>query len=242
MQTWMVVPAYNEEHALPRLLQRVQAVGVVDAVLVVDDGSTDRTAEVAELWPGPLPVRVIRHGRNRGLGSAMRTALQAVVSSPLQDGDAAVTMDADDTHDPAVIPAMLAALTHADVVVASRYCPGGREFGLAWYRRVLSRGASTLLGLLRPVPGVRDYSCGYRAYRVGRLRQAIARHGVDGLITTDGFACMAELLLRLHHLGARCDEVPLELHYERKTGRSKMRIARTIRGYGAILRAVPRQR
>lgn len=241
MHRVLVLPSFNEERALPPLLHNVEDLGVVDQVLVVDDGSSDRTAEVAETSVQRLPVQVLRHGINRGLGTAMRTAFTALANSSLHDDDAIIVMDADNTHDPALIPRMCHALETTDVVVASRYCPGGKEFGLAWHRRVLSRGASVLLRLARPVPGVRDYSCGYRAYRLGILRRALAG-GAEALITTDGFACMAEILLRLHRLGARCTEVPLALHYERKDGPSKMKVAKTIRGYAAILRAVPPDR
>jgi len=235
----LVLPAYNEEEALPLLLRRASELGVVDDVLVIDDGSADRTAEVAQR-PWGLPVRVVRHGRNRGLGAAMRTALGVVASGALDDDDVVITMDADNTHDPAIIPELCAAIGQADVVVASRFCPGGREFGLAWHRRLFSHGASLLLRWLRPVPGIRDYSCGYRAYRVGALRRMLAeRGGPEGVVTTEGFACMAEILLRLHRSGARCAEVPLHLHYERKPGKSKMHIVRTIRGYLDILRAIP---
>ena len=242
VQTWLVIPAYNERHALPLLLERAGAVPAIDRAVVVDDGSDDGTAEMAESWPGPPPITVVRHPQNRGLGVAMRTALGHIAASPLGDDDVAVTMDGDNTHDPALVPRMCAAITAgADVVVASRYCPGGKELGLSWRRRVLSRGASAVLGTLRPVPGVRDYSCGFRAYRVGLVRRALAAYG-DGMVTTAGFACMAEILLRLNRLGARCVEVPLELHYERKEGPSKMRVARTISGYVQLLRAVPGRR
>lgn len=241
METVLVIPAYNERRALPLLLARAGTVTAVDWVLVVDDGSDDGTEDLAETWAGPPPVRVVRHPQNRGLGVAIRTALTHIAESSLGDGDVAVTMDGDNTHDPALIPRMCELISAgADVVVASRYCPGGREFGLSWRRRVLSRGASTLLGALRPVHGVRDYSCGFRAYRVGAIRRAVDAHG-DGLVTTAGFACMAEILLRLDALGARCVEVPLELHYERKDGPSKMRVTRTISGYLQLLRAVPRR-
>ena len=240
MRTVLAIPAYNEEAALPPLLARAAAAGGFDGILVVDDGSADDTVGAAGRFAGPPPLTLLRHGRNRGLGAAMRTALAHLAASDLTDGDVVVTMDGDNTHDPALAPRLCAAVADgADVVVASRYAPGGREFGLSWHRRLLSRGASTLLRRLRPVPGVRDYSCGYRAYRVGILRRALARYGVDGLIVTDGFACMAELLLRLHAAGARCTEVPLELHYERKGGPSKMRVARTVGGYLQLLRAVP---
>lgn len=243
MHRTLILPAFNEERSLPVLLRRTAELGVVDDVLIIDDGSSDHTAHLAEApRDDGLKVTVLRHGRNRGLGAAMRTALAAVFTGPLRDDDVVITMDADNTHDPVIIPAMCAAIGAADVVVASRYAPGGKEFGLAWHRRVLSRGASTLLRLLRPVPGVSDYSCGYRAYRVGMIRKALGPGGPEGIVTTDGFACMAEILLRLHQAGARCTEVPLELHYELKEGASKMRVLRTIRGYMDILRAVPGSR
>ena len=238
-----MIPAYNERRALPALLERAADVPVIGRVLVVDDGSSDGTADIAAAWDGPPRVEVVRHPHNRGLGAAMLTGLTALAERDgLRDDDVVVTMDGDNTHDPALIPRMCQAIGGgADVVVASRYCPGGRELGLSWRRRVLSRGASRLLGALRPVRGVRDYSCGYRAYRVGVLRRALTAFGQD-LITTAGFACMAEILLRLDSLGARCVEVPLELHYERKEGPSKMRVARTISGYLQLLRSVPAHR
>ncbi len=237
-----MIPAYNERRALPALLERAADVPAIDRVLVVDDGSSDGTADIAAGWGGRPHVEVVRHPHNRGLGAAMRTGLTALAQGQLEDDDIVVTMDGDNTHDPALIPRMCQAIgSGADVVVASRYCPGGRELGLSWRRRVLSRGASQLLATLRPVRGVRDYSCGYRAYRVGVLRRALSTYG-QNLITTAGFACMAEILLRLDSLGAHCVEVPLELHYERKDGPSKMRVARTISGYLQLLRAVPAHR
>lgn len=237
-----MIPAYNERRALPALLARAATVPQLARIVVVDDGSSDGTADLAASWAGPPPVEVIRHAVNQGLGAAMRTGFTALAASPLDDADIVVTMDGDNTHDPAIIPSMReAVLAGADVVVASRYCPGGRELGLSWRRRVLSRGASSLLATLRPVRGVRDYSCGYRAYRLGILRRALAAYGQD-LIQTAGFACMAEILLRLDGIGAHCVEVPLELHYERKEGPSKMRVARTISGYLQLLRAVPAHR
>ncbi len=243
MQTVLAIPAFNEEGALPPLLERAARIPGIDRVLVVDDGSTDNTASIVERWQGPPPATVVRHERNQGLGAAMRTALANVAAAPLADDDVVVTMDADNTHDPALIPRLCAQVAAGnDVVVASRYCPGGREFGLSLHRRLLSRGVSTLLSVLRPVPGVRDYSCGFRAYRVGALRKALERYGADGLVVTEGFACMAEILLRLDRSGSRCSEVPLELHYERKSGPSKMRVARTVGGYLQLLRAIPGRR
>jgi dolichol-phosphate mannosyltransferase len=114
-----------------------------------------------------------------------------------------------------------------DVVVASRYAPGGRVLGVPLSRRVLSRGASLLFRVVYPVRGVRDYTCGYRAYRAGLLREAFARWGNE-FISAPGFSCMVDILLKLDRLRAVVTEAPLVLRYDRKAGKSKMNVGRTM--------------
>jgi dolichol-phosphate mannosyltransferase len=238
----VTLPAFNEREALPRLLRRIAAApGGPYRTVVVDDGSEDGTAEAAEACRDVLPdLRVVRHGQNRGLGAALLTGWSAALEGLPGDG-VVVTMDADDTHDPALIARLVELVAGgADVAVASRFQPGGGEVGLSLPRRVFSRGACLLLAALRPVPGVRDYTCGFRAYRAGLLRRAFEVFGREGLITAPGFACTAEVLLRLASLGARCAEAPLVLRYDLKRGKSKMKIARTIAGYLHVLRATRR--
>jgi dolichol-phosphate mannosyltransferase len=242
---WIALPAFNEERSLPALLERVAALGPAVArrgaelrVVVVDDGSTDGTIAAARRFEGTLALEVIPHGTNRNLGAALRTGLNAVLERGTDD-DLVATMDADDTHDPALLPSLWDALERddADLVIASRYAPGGREVGLSWVRRVLSRGASLWLGLTARVPGARDYTCGYRLYRLATLRRA-ARAWGDRLIEEAGFVCMAELLVKLGRGGARVAEAPLTLRYDLKQGPSKMRVLRTIARYGAMVRRV----
>lgn len=238
--TYLMLPAYNESQSICRLLSRADIGAQLDGIVVVDDGSNDGTAEAAEAWRGQTPCTVIRHGKNRGLGGAMITGL-AWATTHLSSDDVLVTMDADDTHDPALIASMLLKIQEgADVVIASRFQPGGGEVGVPPHRKALSHGAGRLLRTLRPVPGVRDYSCGFRAYRVSALAAARRRYP-DGIITTTGFACMLEILLRLGAIGCRFSEVPLLLRYDRKQGGSKMRIGRTVRRYFSVMRAVPRK-
>jgi dolichol-phosphate mannosyltransferase len=144
------------------------------------------------------------------------------------DDDIVVTMDADDTHAPGLISRMTMLIEEGnDVVVASRYAPGGRVLGVPLSRRVLSRGASLLFRVVYPVRGVRDYTCGYRAYRAGLLREAFARWG-DEFISAPGFSCMVDILLKLHRLRAVVTEAPLVLRYDRKPGKSKMDVRRTM--------------
>lgn len=237
----IVLPAYNEAVALPRLLSAIAADLPADLsarVIVVDDGSTDDTAAIARAQDVALPVHAIAHPRNLGLGAALRTGILAAVANTADD-DVIVVMDADNTHAPALIPRMVDAVgAGADVAIASRYAPGGREVGLSWHRRIMSRGASALLRAAFQLPGVRDYTCGYRVYRAGILRRAISVFG-DRLIEERGFVCMAELLIKLSRLGARIAEVPLVLRYDLKAGPSKVKIIPTILRY---LRLIARGR
>jgi dolichol-phosphate mannosyltransferase len=121
-------------------------------------------------------------------------------------------------------------LDGADVVIASRYLPGARQAGVPPSRALLSAAVGWLLRLRFRLPGVRDYSCGFRAYRAGIVQRALAAHG-PRLITSQGFVVMTELLVKLTPFRPRIVEVPLDLRYDRKVGASKMPTARTIAGY-----------
>ena len=231
-KVFVVLPAYNEQDSLPPLLDAVrdalEPAGIPYSVIVVDDGSCDATALAASQASFHMPVELVEHGVNRGLAAAIRTGLTAAVarSGP---NDVIVTMDADNTHPPRLIPGMLERLRDGnDVVIASRFQPGAVVHGVPQSRLLYSIGARWMFQLLLPIRGVRDYTCGYRAYRADTLRQALDVYG-DQLITETGFSCMADLLLKLRRLPLRMAEVPLELHYDRSGSGSKMRVLRTIR-------------
>lgn len=229
----VVLPAYNEAVALPRLLARfhevLPSIGQPSAIIVVDDGSSDGTAEAAAPFVERVPpTRVIRHSRNRGLHAAIDTGFRAALEG-LGPDDLVLMMDADDTHPPSILPAMLAAAAAgSDVVIASRFQSGAEWHGRTWDRILFSYSVSWMLRLAFPMRNVRDYTCGYRLYRAGLLKQAYARWG-DDLLAETSFACVLDLLIRLGRLGARVSEVPLPLHYDRKPGQSKMDVSRTIR-------------
>lgn len=229
----LVLPAYNEEKNLGRLLTRVEEtqkhVGVPIRVLIVDDGSTDGTAHVAQSFGGRLGVELLSHVDNRGLAAAIKTGLNAAVTRLRNDDDVVISMDADDTHPPGLFPLMLAHIHEGyDLVIASRFVPGARIRGLTRSRKIYSVGASWLFRMLAPMEGVRDYTCGYRAYRGGFLRRMWDRYG-DAITTESGFTCMADILLKCRELDPIAVEVPLILRYDRKDGASKMRVGSTIR-------------
>ncbi len=230
----LVLPAYDEREALPRLLARFADLSRSDpsldlAFVVVDDGSRDGTADVARAASRGLRVRILAHETNQGLGFSLRDGLAAALAEA-GDDDVIVTMDADDTHPADLLPAMLAAVSRgADVAIASRFRPGARVVGVSPGRRVLSGAAAVLARLMFPTPGVRDFTCGYRAYRADVLRRARERFG-DAFIAASGFQAQCDILLKLRALSpsVRFAEVPLVLRYDRKPGASKMKVARTV--------------
>lgn len=228
---FFVLPAYNEAEALPTLLARIQRVArshpQLDVrVIVVDDGSSDATAQVAQSVPS-LPVCLVRHERNQGLSGALRSGFHAALKHAADD-DAIITMDADDTHHPGQAPRMVALLEEGyDIVIASRYQPGARIVGVPRVRRLLSDGMSLLFRFAYPIPGARDYSSGFRAYRAAVLRHAFAHYG-ETFISERGFTCMVDVLIKLARLGAVITEIPMVLRYDRKPGKSKMNVPRTV--------------
>ncbi|MDQ7828335.1 MAG: glycosyltransferase [Armatimonadota bacterium] len=235
---WVLLPAYNEARNLPALFGEIDRAlrgsGIPYRIVVVDDGSTDETRRVALAAAARLPVRVLGHEQNRGLPAALLTGLRDILAQADRQ-DVIATMDADNTHPPGLLPAMARALEDgADVVIASRYAPGGRQRGVPLLRRFLSWQARVVLTLRFRLPGVRDYSSGYRACRAGLLRQALAHYG-NRLVETRGFAVMPELLVKLRPFRPRVREVPLDLRYDRKQGRSKIRLGQTLGAYLRLL-------
>jgi dolichol-phosphate mannosyltransferase len=231
MITHVVLPAYNEAEAILPLLERFwrQIENCLNPinVIVVDDGSSDGTADCAGAFQG-VPLEILRHRENRGLSEATKTGLLAAVERAAPY-DIIILMDADDTHSPGLINRMVRLIEEGnDVVIASRYVRGARIIGVPLHRQLLSLGASWLFRLTYPIRGVKDYTCGYRAYRAGLLQEAFARWG-DSFISEPGFSCMVDILLKLDELNAIMTEVPLILRYDRKPGKSKMDVRRTVR-------------
>ncbi len=239
----IALPAYNEEKGLPKLLDKIIALKSNFEkelyLVVVNDGSSDNTKQVLEHYSTKYSfVSYIDHQKNKGLGEAMKT-LFAYVLREYRDEDIAVTLDADNTHHPKIIPAMVQQLEDdsLDVVIASRFAAGGEEKGLSPLRKLYSRGARSFFNLFFPIDNVNDYSSGYRAYRIGYVRRAFDLYN-GNMISSKGFECMVEILARFSKIGVRAGEYPLVLEYNLKETRSKMNVRKTIAGYFKLVKKV----
>lgn len=230
----LALPAYNEAASIRELIdqaaQVLQTLGIAWEIIVVDDGSADDTAAIVTKATADYPqVRLVQHPKNRGLGPAIMTCILSSLELGNEADHLVVTMDADVTHPPATIPSMIERANQgADFIIASRYQPGSEQHGVPPFRVFMSWGARLLFKWFLAVPGVRDYTCGFRAIRASVLQAAIDRFGEDGLITRSGFACTDEILVKLATLRPRIEEVPFILRYDLKQGVSKINLGVTI--------------
>lgn len=227
----MALPAYNEQEALPELLERIGEAfadsGLDYEVVIVDDGSHDDTAQIASQMSFQMPIHLVKHEVNQGLGRTIRDGLREAVDRA-GERDIIITMDADNTHPPGLINRMVQSVHEGcDCVIASRFQNGARVVGVPFERHLLSYGARLLFTILFPTRGVRDYTSGYRAYRASAIRDGFAEFG-DDFVGETGFSCMADVLLKLRKRGCVFGEVPLRLRYDQKGGDSKMQVFKTI--------------
>ncbi|HLH27343.1 MAG TPA: polyprenol monophosphomannose synthase [Acidimicrobiales bacterium] len=214
MEVLVVLPTYNESANVDTVLRRVRRAVPEASVLVVDDGSPDGTADIAERVGKELGnVEVLRRHEKAGLGNAYRAGFRWGLDRGFE---AFVEMDSDLSHEPEALPSLLAPLEEGyEVVIGSRYVPGGEIPNWAWHRQLLSRGgnlyASALLGL-----GVADSTAGFRAYAASVLR----RIDLDA-IRAEGYGFQIEMTYAAVRSGAAVREVPIRF-VDRVEGESKM--------------------
>ena len=226
MRTLVVVPTYNEAESIRPIIARIRsAVADVD-VLIVDDNSPDGTGAIAdELAQNDGHVDVLHRPAKSGLGAAYLQGFARAIEGRY---DAVVEIDADGSHDPAELPAMLALLSDgpADLVIGSRWVAGGTVVNWPWMRRAISRSGNRYARLMLR-SRIRDLTAGFRVYRTSALR------GLDrAVVSSQGYCFQVELAWRVEASGGVVREHPIAF-VERATGESKM-------GAGIVLEALVR--
>lgn len=209
----VIIPTYNERDNLEPIVSRLRAAVPAAHILVVDDSSPDGTGEIADKLAASDPaVHVLHRAGKSGLG----TAYIAGFAWGLERGyGVLVEHDADGSHDPADLPKMLTALEDADLVIGSRYVPGGTVVNWPRSREILSRGANVYVRMMLGI-GVHDATAGFRAYRAATLRSI----GLDE-VESQGYCFQVDLTLRTAEHGFKIAEVPITFT-ERARGASKM--------------------
>jgi dolichol-phosphate mannosyltransferase len=214
---WLVLPTYNEAENVERIVRAALpelASAMPDHhILIVDDGSPDGTGEIADRLAAELePVEVLHRTAKEGLGRAYLAGFERALASA---ADLVLEMDADFSHDPKDLPRLIAAASDADLVLGSRYIPGGGVTDWGFFRRMLSRGGSWYARVVLHVP-VRDLTGGFKCFRRETLE------GIDYRNThAEGYGFQIELTYRAIRAGYRVKEVPIVFR-DRQEGTSKM--------------------
>ena len=214
---WLILPTYNEAENIERLVRAVlpqlESTEREHTVLIVDDGSPDGTGRIADRLAEELePVRVLHRPEKKGLGRAYLAGFEVALAG---GADLVLEMDSDFSHDPADVPRLIAAADAADLVLGSRYVPGGGVENWGTVRRALSRGGSWYAQILLGV-SVRDLTGGFKCFN-RRVLEAIDLDAVHA----DGYGFQIELTYRAVQGGFTVAEVPI-LFRERREGHSKM--------------------
>jgi len=209
----VIVPTYNERENLEPVAGRVRTAVPAADLLIVDDNSPDGTGALAgELAAADARIHVLHRAGKSGLGAAYVAGFGWALD---RGYDAIVEMDADGSHQPEDLPRLLAGLDRADLVVGSRWVPGGKTVNWPKYRRFISLGGNTYARLMLGI-AVRDATSGLRAYRADTLRKLALEE-----MMSQGYCFQIDLTLRAIQAGLTVAEIPITF-VERARGRSKM--------------------
>jgi dolichol-phosphate mannosyltransferase len=226
MRTLVVVPTYNEASGIETVLRRIREVLPPAEILVVDDNSPDGTGDLVEAVRASDPlVSLLRRPAKNGLGSAYLAGF----AEGLDRGfDVLVEMDADLSHDPVALPALVSAAAHgADLAIGSRYVAGGSTPDWTWRRAFLSRWGNRYAALALGL-AVNDSTSGYRAYRADALRRVDLNH-----VRAYGYGFQVEMTYRLINEGGRVVEIPVAF-VDRRAGESKMSLPIVIEAFALV--------
>ena len=229
MKTIVIIPTYNEKSNIAEIIEKLFSLKINSLeVLVVDDNSPDGTAEVVRKLAQKYPVNLIVRSEKRGLGTAYTAAFKNILSQP-GSPDIIIQMDADLSHDPAVIPVFLNQIKNCDVVLGSRYIKGGGVKNWNFFRRIVSRWSNVYARVILGLP-YRDLTGGFKCWK----REVLEKIDLDSLSSV-GYNFQIETTYKAHRLGYKICEVPITFT-ERKQGESKFNLGIIVESFIKVLR------
>jgi len=233
MMLYILLPVFNEEAHIRKLLDNIDTAlpGREHKIIIVDDGSTDRTVEIAR-ESGRDHVTVLSHNINLSIGAVYSTGINHI-RQEAEDGDVLVLMESDLTSPAGMIHVLADEITERgrDLVIASRYRGQGGYANFPLTRTLFSYGANYFMRFFFPIPGVRDYTIFLRAYRVGLLKKVFTFFGPANTLQTRGFVSNAELLVKCSLFTDNISEVAFTYNYGLKENPSKLRALKTMLEY-----------
>jgi dolichol-phosphate mannosyltransferase len=219
--------AYNERDNLAELIPEIRRIVPAADVVVIDDNSPDGTGELIREWSArDRQVHLVARAGKLGLGTATVEALRFAADGGY---DWLLNLDADCSHPPRFIPSLLEATERADVVIGSRYVPGGKIPDWPLRRRLMSWGINTLARVFLGLK-TRDNSGAFRCYRMSKARQLVGAR-----FLAKGYAFQEEVLYRLKRLGCTFVEVPITFE-ERRFGRTKINLQEIVAAIAVLFR------
>lgn len=226
---YFLLCAYNEEGNITQIIKNIKNYFKYDyKIVIVNDGSTDNTInELSKIKSEN--IFIISHKKNLGLGAALKTGFLHIIEKlNLQSEDVVITMDADNTHPAELSNFMVERIKEGyDIVIASRYQPTSKQYGVPFYRKFISFIAKIILKIFFPFKNLKDYTSGYRAYS-GKIIIKTYEKFKKNFIEEKSFVVQLELLKKSFLFLPKIYEAPLFLRYDRKCGKSKLKIVKNI--------------
>lgn len=228
MSVAVVIPTYNEKNNLGFLTEKIFSLKIPNlSLLIVDDNSPDGTGKFAEELANKYPIKVIHREKKEGLGRAYVDALKKLLSGSDRP-DFVIQMDADLSHDPAAIPQMLEKIRDCDLVLGSRYIPGGRTENWDFFRKLISRFGNIYARSILNVP-YHDLTGGFKCFR----REVLENIDLD-LLSSTGYNFQIETTYKAHQKGYKICEIPITFT-ERKSGVSKFNLGIILESFWKVL-------
>jgi len=233
---FIIIPAYNEEDNIFELLLNIENLSnrLLIRVILIDDGSTDRTLKIARNFANQLNLKIIIHQPNLGIPKTFFDGFKAAADEA-GDKDIIIMIEGDGTSDLNLIPSMVEKIkSGCQLVVASRYIKGGCYKNFPRQRTLGSKIINFILKAFFRIRGLTDYTIFYRAYQAEIIKQALSKYR-DNFITTKSFAANLEVLLKVEEFITRIGEVPLVYNYGLKKSKSKMKLFKTLWEYKDLI-------